>query len=133
MVTISLPHVTSDRSTIYHKLLVNTIWQSSFLLKQAGDGCTKDHERKIVGSILHFSFPSSCRWEMPKEVEADKAIFQMGRDYQFPHSYLVFRHFRSNLTGRYKCRLLFREAQVGSHIVHLSLDESTQSSRICPQ
>ncbi|XP_050700728.1 uncharacterized protein LOC126987635 [Eriocheir sinensis] len=71
-------------------------------------------------------------WEMPKEAKADEAIFQMGRDYQLPHSYLVFRHFRSNLTGMYKCRLLFRQAQVGSHIVHLSLDESTHSSRICP-
>lgn len=131
--TIFSPHVTSNREAPY----IISYWSTQYgnhlscwnkLVKAA----QKTMSVKSVGSVLHFSFPSSCRWEMPKEAKADEAIFQMGRDYQLPHSYLVFRHFRSNLTGMYKCRLLFRQAQVGSHIVHLSLDESTHSSRICP-
>ncbi|KAG0727948.1 hypothetical protein GWK47_003900 [Chionoecetes opilio] len=69
-------------------------------------------------------------WEMPREVQDDTAVFQMGNEYQMPHSYLVFRSFKSNFTGRYRCHLHFRGTRVGSHTVYLTLHKSL-SSRNC--
>ncbi|MPC11559.1 uncharacterized protein LOC123499763 [Portunus trituberculatus] len=63
-------------------------------------------------------------WEMPTTAENDNAIFQMGNEYQMPHSYIVFQDFKPNFTGKYICRLHFRSNLVGVHTVYLALPDS---------
>ncbi|KAK8387635.1 hypothetical protein O3P69_018266 [Scylla paramamosain] len=71
-------------------------------------------------------------WEMPTEAEKDNSVFQMGNEYQMPHSYIVFQEFKSNFTGRYRCRLHFRSNLVGLHTVYLTLPDSPSLTSTTP-